>query len=564
MRVLKATKKSLVENPVALSEKPGVEKSVAVSENPVALKGRGLNRATDEPKETAALAAEGMPVVERIFPQGLKPTDYMGVSREAEASRSLRKTRTRVFPQPVKPRPFKAKVLRALDRRVPQLSIFKFRKDAGRTASLAVLLAIALTGCKPVGPNYNRPGYEAPPAYKETGASAALVPPPNPNGGAWQPASPSDGMLREKWWEIYQDPQLNRLEELVTPQNQSLRAALETYLAARNQVSIARADFYPTLAAGPTVSHDRASAHRPNAVPGAKTNYNDLQLEGQASWEPDFWSRIRRTVEAARDNAQASAADMANLDLSLHAELAQDYFELRGLDSQSRLLQSTVTDYEHQLDLNQRLLKGGLATEVVVAQALTQLQTVRAQLIDINEARAEYEHAIATLVNQHARDLTLEPSPLDLALPKVPIGVPSQLIERRPDISAAERRIAAANAQIGIAISAFYPTITLGGGGGFESTHGGTWIQGPSSLWSLGAQATELLFDAGRRHALSLDLSNKRYKGGVTSYLEVLTAESALLTNQRTATDLQTRQFAASVQLIRALGGGWDVSQLPK
>jgi NodT family efflux transporter outer membrane factor (OMF) lipoprotein len=296
--------------------------------------------------------------------------------------------------------------------------------------------------------------------------------------------------------------------------------------------------------------------------------------------------------------------------------LAQDYFELRGLDSDSRLLQSTVTDYEHQLDLNQRLVKGGIATEVVVAQAQTQLETVRAQLVDINQARAQYEHAIATLINKEARDVTLQPVPLDQPLPKIPVGVPSQLIERRPDVAATERRVAAANAQIGVATAAFYPTISLGGTGGFESTHGGTWIQGPSALWSLGAQAAELLFDAGKRRAVteqmrhtyeaqvaaykatvlaafnevedrlsdmrtleqesvverravdaaqhSLDLSNQRYKGGATSYLEVLTAETALLTNQRTNTDLQTRQFSASVQLIRALGGGWDTSQLPK
>jgi NodT family efflux transporter outer membrane factor (OMF) lipoprotein len=473
-----------------------------------------------------------------------------------------------------------------------------------------------LAGCKPVGPDYNRPGYQAPPAYKETGASAVVVPPPNPAGGSWQPATPSDGMLRGKWWEIYQDPELNRLEDLIAPANQALRASLENYLAARDQVKVARADFYPTLSAGPAISHAKVSSNRPLATTAVGTNYNDLQLEGQASWEPDFWGRIRRTVEAASATAQASAADLATLDLSLHAELAQDYFELRGLDSQSRLLQSTVSDDEHQLDLNQRLLKGGLATDVVVAQALTQLETVRAQLIDVNEARAEYEHAIATLANLEARDLSLATAPLDHALPQVPLGVPSQLIQRRPDIAAAERRAAAANAQIGVAVSAYYPTITLGGGGGFESTHGGTWIQGPSALWSLGAQASELLFDAGRRHALtdqarhtyesqtanykatvlgafnevedklsdlrvleqedvverravdaaqhSLDISNQRYKGGATSYLEVLIAETTLLANQRTATDLQTRQYAASVQLIRALGGGWDVTQLPK
>jgi NodT family efflux transporter outer membrane factor (OMF) lipoprotein len=321
-------------------------------------------------------------------------------------------------------------------------------------------------------------------------------------------------------------------------------------------------------------------------------------------------------VEAARENAQASAADLAAIDLILHAELAQDYFELRGLDSQSRLLQSTVADYEHQLDLTERRLKGGVATSVDVAQAQTQLETVRAQLIDVNQGRAEFEHAIATLTNQEARDLTLAPAPLDLPLPSIPLGVPSQLIERRPDVAAAERRAAAANEQIGIAVAAFYPNITLAGAGGFESTHIGTLIQGPSALWSLGGQAAQLLFDAGQRRAVtdqarhtfeaqsstyratvlaafnevedklsdlrvleqesvaeqravdaarhSLDISNQRYKGGATSYLEVLTAETTLLSNQRTFTDLQTRQFAAGVQLIRALGGGWDVTELPK
>lgn len=467
-----------------------------------------------------------------------------------------------------------------------------------------------------MGPNYNRPAYTAPDVYKETGASIVTVPPPNPPGGAWQAANPSDGMLKGKWWEIYQDSELNKLEDLITPSNMTLRSALETYLSARDQVAVARANFFPTLSAGGSISRNRASAHRPLVISGSKTTYGDFDIGGQASWAPDFWGRIRRTVEQTRANAQASAADMANVDLSLHAELAQDYFELRGLDSQSRLLENTVADYEHQLELNERLLKGGLTTDVTVAQALTQLETTRAQLVDINEARAEFEHAIATLINQEAGALTLEPAPLDLALPNVPLGVPSQLIERRPDIAAAERRVAAANAQIGIAISAYYPTISLGGSGGFESTNAGTWIQGPSSVWALGGQASELLFDAGQRHALtdqarhgyeaqadnykatvlgafnevedklsdlhvleqesvverravaaaqhSLDLSNQRFKGGATSYLEVLVAENTLLTNQRTATDLQTRQFAASVQLILALGGGWDVTQLPK
>jgi len=481
----------------------------------------------------------------------------------------------------------------------------------------ALLPVLFLLSACTVGPNYHRPdSTTAPPVYKETGAPNVIVPPPNPTGGAWQPASPSDGMLRGKWWEIYQDPQLNALEDQLAPQNQTLHAALQSYLAARQQVAVARADYFPSVSVGVGVTHQKLSENRPMAAAGSKSNYNDLLLAGQASWEPDFWGRIRRSVEAASSNAQASAADLASLDLSLHAELAQDYFELRGLDSDSRVLQSAVTDFEKQLDLNEQLLQGGVATEVAVAQAQTQLETARAQLIDINQARAQFEHAIATLINKEAREVSLQPAPLDLTLPNVPIGLPSQLIERRPDIAASERRVAAANAQIGIAIAAFYPTITLGGTGGFESTHGGTWIQGPSALWSLGAQAAELLFDAGRRRALteqarltyesqasaykatvlaafnevedrlsdlrilqqesvashravdaaqrSVDLSSQRYRAGVTSYLEVLIADTALLNNQRTATDLKTREFAASVQLIRALGGGWDTSQLPK
>ena len=481
-------------------------------------------------------------------------------------------------------------------------------------AALAALVLLA--GCKPVGPNYNRPGYTAPPAYKETGASTVVVPPPAPTDGAWAPASPSDGMVRGKWWEIYQDAQLNQLEEHIAASNQSLRQALETYLAARDQVTAARSSLFPTLSAGATAQRERVSKNGPSYSPSRSPTYNDLVLSGQASWEPDFWGRIRRSVEAARENAQASAADMASVDLSLHAEMAVDYFQLRGLDSETKLLTATIADLERQLDLTQRLMAGGIGTEADVAQARTQLETVRAQLVDIGVARAQYEHAIGTIANLSLPTFTIPPSPLDLALPKIPVGVPSQLLERRPDIAAAERRTAAANAQIGIAVSAFYPNITLSGTGGFESMHGGTWLQGPSALWSLGGQATELLFDAGQRHALtdqarhtyeaqaaayrnsifqafndvedqlsglrileseagveqravesaqhSYDISNQRYKGGVTSYLEALTAEATLLQNQRTAIDLQTRQFVSSVGLVRSLGGGWDSSQLPK
>jgi NodT family efflux transporter outer membrane factor (OMF) lipoprotein len=484
----------------------------------------------------------------------------------------------------------------------------------------AALLGLAmLAGCKPVGPDYNRPNYTAPPVYKETGASAVqvpLTPPPNPDGGAWQPATPSDGMLKGKWWEVYQDPQLNQLEERIATYNQGLRQALETYLAAQDQVKAARSALFPTLSAGPSFAHEKLSKNRPLTGTDTPSNYNDLVLAGQGSWEPDFWGRIRRTVEAAHESAQASAADMANVNLSLQSMMAADYFQLRGLDAEIKLLKETITDLESQLDLTEKRLKGGVATEADVAQARTQLETTRAQLVDLGVARAQYEHAVGTIADYKLPSFSIPFSPLDLSLPKIPLGVPSQLLERRPDIAAAERRTAVANAQIGIAVSAFYPTISLTGQGGFESTHGGTWIQGPSALWSLGAQAAELLFDAGQRRALtdqakhqyeaqvsgykgviflafedvedqlsglrileqesgaeqkavdsaqhSYDISNQRYKGGVTSYLEVLTAETTLIQNQRTAIDLQTRQFVDSVGLIRSLGGGWDTSQLPK
>jgi NodT family efflux transporter outer membrane factor (OMF) lipoprotein len=423
-------------------------------------------------------------------------------------------------------------------------------------------------------------------------------------------------MLKGKWWEIYQDPQLNQLEERIATSNQGLRQALETYLAAQDQAKAARSALYPTLSLSPSVTHDKNSTHRPLVTPTTVSNYNDLILAGGGSWEPDFWGRIRRTVEAAHENAQASAADMANVDLSLQSTMATDYFQLRGLDAEIKLLNTTIKDLEGQLDLAQRRLDGGVATGVDVAQARTQLETTRAQLVDVGVARAQYEHAVGTIADYKLPTFSIPFSPLDLPLHRIPLGVPSQLLERRPDIAAAERRTAAANAQIGIAVSAFYPTINLTGQGGFESTHAGNWIQGPSALWSLGAQATELLFDAGQRHALtdqakhtyeaqvsgykgviflafedvedqlsglrileqestaeqkaiesaqhSYDLSNQRYKGGVTSYLEVLTAQATLIQNQRTAVDLVTRQFVDTVALVRSLGGGWDATQLPK
>jgi NodT family efflux transporter outer membrane factor (OMF) lipoprotein len=471
----------------------------------------------------------------------------------------------------------------------------------------AAALCVGLSGCT-VGPNYQRPAVPPPPAaFKE-------LPPPNPPNGNWTAAAPADAAIRGKWWEIYNDPQLNALEEKVAVSNQTLKAATEQYLQAREQIRVARSNYYPTLSAGPSISRTKASANQPSAVKGL--TYSSYAIQGQVSWQPDFWGQIRRTVEQARANAQASAADLANVELSLRSELAMDYFELRGLDTQERLLDNTVQADSDYLDLTKVRFKGGVATDVDVAEAETQLETVRAQYIDVGVARAQFEHAIATLIGTPASSFSLTFMPLDLPLPGVPAGVPSQLLERRPDIAGAERRADAANAQIGIAISAYYPNIQLGGSGGFESQNPGTWIQGPSSLWSLGGSAVELLFDAGRRHAItdqsreafemqaanyrqsilnafqevednlaalrilqdesvtqtravdaarrSLRISTNRYKGGVTTYLEVLTAQTTQLTDERTQADITTRQFAASVQLIEALGGGWDTTQLPK
>lgn len=486
-----------------------------------------------------------------------------------------------------------------------------FMANAG--FGLAALLCVAaLAGCM-VGPKYQRPSTPpAPAAYQEE------TPPPNPPNGSWkraQPGDAQDAQLKGDWWELYGDPQLNALETKIAVSNQTLKAAMEEYFAAREQVRAARSNYFPTLGAGLSITRTRASQNQPNARSGTDFQYNTFTLEGQASWEPDLWGAVRRTVEAARANAQASAADLANVALSLHAELATDYFELRGLDTEKLLLDNTVKADADYLRLTQIRFKGGVATDVDVAQAETQLETVKAQAIDVQVARAQYEHAIATLTGQSASTFSLAAAPLMRKLPAIPAGVPSELLERRPDVAAAERRAEAANAQIGIAMAAYYPNVQLGGAGGFESANPGTWIQGPSALWSLGASAMETLFDAGRRHAItaeardlyeaqaanyrqsvlnafqevednlaalrilndesttqaaavaaarrSLAISTRRYKGGVTTYLEVLTAQTAQLVNERAQVDVQTRQFAASVQLVKALGGGWNRSQLP-
>ncbi|QNI31090.1 efflux transporter outer membrane subunit [Alloacidobacterium dinghuense] len=472
----------------------------------------------------------------------------------------------------------------------------------------AAALCALIAGCT-VGPNYKRPSAPSAPAFKET------APPPSIPNGSWKQAQPSDQVLRGKWWEIYSDPQLNALEEKIAISNQTLKAATEQYFAARAAVQVARAAYYPTLSAGPSISRQHLSQNRPVSIPSSLSQYNDFVLAGQASWEPDLWGQVRRSVESARASAQASAADLANVELSVRSELAQDYFELRGLDLQKQLLDNTVISYTDSLNLTKTRFKGGVATDSDVALAETQLKSTQAQDIDVDVARAQFEHAIATLIGEPASTFSLTQAPLNLPLPQVPPGLPSELLERRPDVAGMERRADAANAQIGVAISAYYPNVTLTGTGGFESKNPGTWIQGPSALWSLGASASELIFDAGRRHAVteqardnyevtvanyrqsvlsafqevednlaalrilndesvtqaeavaaaerSLRISTVRYKQGLDDYLVVLTAQTVLLTNQRTQADITTRQFAANVLLIKALGGGWDTTKLP-
>lgn len=461
------------------------------------------------------------------------------------------------------------------------------------------LAAILLGGCT-VGPKYVKPTTDVPSGYKEI--------------GNWKPAQPNDQNPKGKWWEVYQDAQLNTLEEQVSVANQSLKAAQAIFQQARDAVRISRSGLFPSVTGSASVTRTGQSRNAPLRG-SSPSDYNNFTLPVDISYEADVWGRVRRTVEAGRAEAQASAADLATVDLTLHAELALDYFELRGLDAQKQLLDSTVGAYEKALDLTRSRYQGGLASAVDVAQAQTQLETTRAQAVDVEVQRAAFEHAIAVLTGEPPSKLILSPLALTNPPPATPPGIPSDLLERRPDIAAAERRVQAANAEIGVARAAYYPLVTIGGSGGLDSQRIGLLFQGPSGFWALGAQATEILFDAGRRHAISdqaraaydqsvdnyrqtvltafqevedniaalrileeeartqdgavksaehsLSLSETRYRGGVASYLEVTTAQSAALSNERSAVDILTRRMAASVLLIKALGGGWDVSQIP-
>jgi NodT family efflux transporter outer membrane factor (OMF) lipoprotein len=469
---------------------------------------------------------------------------------------------------------------------------------------LGVLLAVAViqfSGCT-VGPNYHPPAVQAPPAYKEV--------------GNWKPAQPNDQNLGGMWWTMFQDPQLDALELQVNVSNQNLKAANAQYQQSRAVLRYSRADYYPTVTAGPSATRERISSNRP---PLSSTfdgiTYNDFVLPFDFSYQVDVWGRVRRMVESSREQAQASAADLATVNLSMHADLALDYFQARSLDAEEQLLNSTVTQYQQALQLTQSQFKGGIASEMEVEQAMTQLKTVQAAAIDVGVMRAQYEHAVAIIIGKPPAEFSLPPLPLTMPPPPIPVGLPSELLERRPDIAAAERRVASANAQIGVAKSAYYPSINLGASGGFESSSITTLLNGPSGFWSFGGSALMTVFDVGRRRALtdqaiaaydyqvaayrenvltgfqqvednlaavrileneakvqdeavvaaqrSLDLSIKRYKGGVTDYLEVIVAQNAALTDEVAAVNILGRRMANTVLLIQALGGGWDRISLP-
>jgi NodT family efflux transporter outer membrane factor (OMF) lipoprotein len=464
-----------------------------------------------------------------------------------------------------------------------------------------VVPAMFLLGGCAVGPKYKTPTVPAPPAYKEM--------------GNWKSAQPSDQNLGGNWWEIFQDAQLNALEQQINVSNQNLKAAVAQYQEARAALRYARADYYPTISAAPSATRQRYSDNRPGSA-ARGTTFNDFVLPVDLSYQVNAWGRVSKNVESYREQAQASVADLAVVNLTMHADLAVDYFAARTLDAEEKLLQDTVGQYQQALQLNEERYKGGLASEVEVEQARTILETTQAQLVDVGIARAQYEHASAVLVGKPPADFSLPALPLTTPPPVIPVGVPSELLERRPDIAAAERQVASANAQVGLAKTAYYPLVNIIGSGGFESGTITTLFQGPSAFWAVGAAVAQTIFDGGRRHALndeakagydstvasyrqtvltafqqvednlaalrileqearvqatavqsarrSLALSTTRYEGGVTSYLEVITAQNAALSDEVTAVNILGRRMTSAVLLVQALGGGWDRSSLPE
>jgi NodT family efflux transporter outer membrane factor (OMF) lipoprotein len=453
------------------------------------------------------------------------------------------------------------------------------------TAGLLLLSSACM-----VGPKYQRPGAPAPPAFKEA--------PP----AGWKEAQPNDGALRGQWWKVYNDPRLDALEDQVSISNQNVLAAEAQFRAAKAAVSVARGGLFPTATAAPSGTRSRTG--------GLYTIPVDV------AWQIDIWGSIRRGVAANSALAQASAAQLENARLLYQAELAGDYFQIQGFDASQQLLDATVKSYERNVQLTQDRFDGGVASQGDVALAQTQLETARVELADLGVGRAQFEHAVAVLTGKPPSDLSIPAAPNQAPPPVSSIGIPSTLLERRPDIAAAERQVAAANEQIGIAKAALYPSLAISAGAGSQTTVIGDLLTWPSRFWSVGPQLAETLFDAGKRRAQvkvtqaaydatvanyrqtvltafqqvedslaqlrilseegviadravksaqqSLDISTAQYTGGIANYLQVITAQTSLLQNQRSVVDILTRRMAASVSLIQALGGGWDATQLPR
>jgi NodT family efflux transporter outer membrane factor (OMF) lipoprotein len=476
--------------------------------------------------------------------------------------------------------------------------------------SLAGAAALLLAGCN-VGPDYQKPSVPMTDTFKEEVTPAAYR-----TAGKWAAAQPSDQLPRGNWWTIFGDPRLNAMEDELTASNQNLKMAEARFREARAMIGVQGSAQYPTLTVGGTVNSVQDSSHQPYFLFKNPQPQGLFELPLDLSYEVDLWGRVRRTVAAAREEAQATAADLATASLSLHAELAFDYIELRSADAQERLLDDTVKAYTRALSLTQNRLSGGMSPASDVAQAQTQLDTTRVQETDIGVMRAQYEHAIAVLLGKPPAAFSLPPAPLDPEPPPaIPVDLPSELLQRRPDIAAAERRVAEANEQIGIAKAAYYPSLNFNALTGFEGNSLPTFFGWPSLFWAVGTSMSQTLFDGGLRKAQSqyaragyeaavanyrqttltafqqvednlaalriltdeaqqqqeavrsaensLRIFTNRYSGGEDTYLEVITAQTYALTNERNDVDIRRRRMEASILLVKALGGGWDTADLP-
>lgn len=481
-----------------------------------------------------------------------------------------------------------------------------------KTGAALTLLTCAVAGsmgCN-VGPKYRAPAAPAPPAFSEQPPVAFT------ESKEWKAGTPNDAWAKGSWWEVFHDPELNALEAEIDVTNQTLKSAEARFRQARAMVLEQRSARFPTVGSGASIGHQRLSSNAPVPAPAYDTISGNFNLGLQASWEPDLWGRIHNEVASAVESAQATAADVENARLSLHAEAALDYFDLRSLDEEQRILEDAVAAYQKALALTEDRYRGGAANRAEVAEARTQLEATGAQAVDVTDLRAQYQHAIAVLTGRPPEGFTIAPKALPAELPVIPPGVPSELLERRPDIAAAERRVASANSEIGLARAAFYPQVLLAAAVGLQGSSITNWLNWPSRLWAVGPSAAQTLFDGGRRRAVlqestanydalvadyresvltafqqvednlaslrileeqaqrqqravaaardSEGLSLSRYQGGLVTYLEVVTAQSTRLANERVAVGVERRRLEASVLLIRALGGGWNAHSLPQ